>query len=165
MPLTNEFVDRVASEALLPREVLVKRAVVLFLVLGMVVGGITTAEAKKKKKKPAPRVVTTDYAPASDGGSIIIAPATAGVSVTQVPFVPLSTEKKVSVVIADDAGQPVRARISQSESNLTDYFCGKTDAPVSVAPGVEIFVEIFSGPCGSGVSVATQGTVTATFTQ
>ena len=144
-----------------------KRVLVLFVVLGMVVGSLTAAEAakKKKKKKPAARVVTANYAPASDGGLIIFRLGTApGVSLTQVPFTPTAKERKVSIAITDDSGQPVRASLAQSESELSD-FCGKTDAPVMIAPGVEIQLKLFSGTCGSGVGVMTQGKITATFSQ
>ena len=129
----------------------------------MVVGSLTTAEAakKKKKNKPAPRVVTADYAPFSDGGKIIIG---LGVSLTQIPFTPLAKERKVSIVITDDSGLPVRGRIAQADSDLSE-FCGKTEAPVAITPGVEFEVELFTGPCGIGVGVMTQGTIKATFSQ
>ena len=142
-----------------------KRALVLFLVLGIVVGGFATAEAKKKKKKkPAPRVVTADYAPLSDGGQIILnVGAAPGASLTQVSFVPTTKERKVSIAMTDDSGLPARGRVTQAEADLSGIFCGKTDAPVSIAPGVEISVEVFSGVCGSGAAVGSEGTIKATF--
>jgi hypothetical protein len=36
---------------------------------------------------------------------------------------------------------------------------------VTITPGYEIEVWIYSGPCGSGVALGTQGTITATFSR
>lgn len=143
----------------------VKRALVLFLVLGIVVGSLTTASAAKKK--PKPRVVMADYGPDPTGSLIRVDVGTPGTSFAQVPFAPTATERKVSVSITDDSGQLVRGRVRQADSDMSGYFCGKTSAPVRIAAGGEILVEVYSGTCssGTGVGAATQGTITATFTR
>ena len=147
-------------------EASVKRILILFLVLGVVVGSLTTATAAKKKK-PKPRVVMADYAPDPTGSLIRVDVGTPGTSFAQVPFAPTATERKVSVAITDDSGQLVRGRVRQADSDMSGYFCGKTSAPVRIAAGAEILVEVFSGTCssGTGVAAATQGTITATFTR
>ena len=141
-----------------------KRILVLFLVLGIAVGSLATASAAKKKK-PKPRVVMADYGPDPTGSLIRVDLGTPGTSIAQVPFTPTATERKVSVALADDSGQPVRGRVRQDDSDISGYFCGKTSAPVRIAAGAEILVELFSGTCGSGAGVATEGTITATFTR
>ena len=138
-----------------------KRALVLFLVLGIVAGSLTSATAAKKKK-PKPRVVTAEYGP-NPTGVIRIDIGNPGTSITSIPFVPRAKERKVSVAIADDSGQLVRARVMQDGADGSDYFCGKTSAPVPINHAVEIQVVLYSGVCGSGAGVATKGVITATF--
>lgn len=138
----------------------------LALILGIIVGGINIAEAAgKKTKKMGFRVVEKDYAPGSDGGRMLVAPYAAAVTLTQVSFAPRLKEAHVSVTITDDSGQPVPARITQNDSDMSGWFCGRTDAPVTIARGLEIEVWVYSGPCDNAVGLGTRGTITATFSR
>lgn len=79
-------------------------------------------------------------------------------------------ENQVSISIEDTSGQDVAASITQDldGDGMADTgvdFCTKTDSPVGIAPGYEVDVFIFSGPCTTppGPGAATSGTVTGTF--
>ena len=143
-----------------------KRFFVLLLVVGMVLGALTTAEAakKKKKSKKVRRVVSEDYvapayfywAPTGDNIGGVSIPAGAG-------------ERFVSINIKDDSGMAVSAGAGQDPEGDNTYtatpFCTKTDKPLPIEPGLEVIVFVYVGPCTSpaGPALATQGTVTATF--
>jgi hypothetical protein len=80
-------------------------------------------------------------------------------------------ERYVSVVVLDTAGRPVLAELTQdyngdSGPELSKVFCGATDQPVRIRPGVETRVYLYAGTCEDGsVSAPTTGTVRATFTR
>ena len=145
----------------------VKRVLVLLLVLGITLGAVTTAEAAKKKKKKSKKVVrvaSEDYvaparfywAPTGDNIGGVSIPAATG-------------ERFVSVEIKDDAGMAVSAAVGQDPEGdgtvTTTAFCTKTDKPLPIEPGIEVVVFVYVGPCTTpaGPALATQGTVTATF--
>lgn len=69
--------------------------------------------------------------------------------------------KYVSVEVAD-AGGTVGAKILQ-EDQRSSLFCGKTDKPLQVNPKLPFRVLLFSGRCGDGPSVVTEGSVTVEF--
>lgn len=74
-------------------------------------------------------------------------------------------ERYVSVEIDDRHGLPVTGIVSQEGAEPV-YVCGASDEPVRVKPFETVTVYVMNGVCGEGgVSVATAGTVTATFTR
>ena len=86
------------------------------------------------------------------------------------------SERHVSLKIKDQSGQPVYATYTQDNTQAGGYgpvlgssggdFCGSTKKPVSIKPGQRLTVFLFEGPGPDGCpGVATQGTVTATFTK
>lgn len=95
-------------------------------------------------------------------------------STSSATFRTRSNERFVSVVIQDDSGLAVPASITQDldgddEADTTYDFCGSTEHPVAVEPGVPVTVVREYGSCGaaedpSQYGVWTTGTVTATFT-
>ena len=144
-----------------------KRVLVLLLVLGVVLGTLTTAEAAKKKKKKSKKVVrvaSEDYlapayfywAPTGDNIGGVSIPSGLG-------------ERFVSVEIKDDSGMNVSAAVGQDPEGdgtvATTDFCTKTDKPLPIEPGLEVTVFVYVGPCTSpaGPAFATQGTVKVTF--
>ncbi|HEX2057220.1 MAG TPA: hypothetical protein VHI71_02530 [Actinomycetota bacterium] len=73
-------------------------------------------------------------------------------------------ERFVSIEIADSHGLPVTGIVAQLNESGT-HICGATAKPIRVRPYEKVTVFLMNGACGaSGVSVATTGTVTATFT-
>lgn len=78
-------------------------------------------------------------------------------------FEPLAAQA-VSFVIEDAASPAVFAQIVQDD-RVVATFCSATDAPVRIAAGVTVEVELFAAPCGDGAGVPTTGVVRATFTR
>ncbi|HWL66504.1 MAG TPA: hypothetical protein VNP73_11065 [Actinomycetota bacterium] len=80
-------------------------------------------------------------------------------------------ERFVSLSIADEAGQTVRATVGQDYDNdgKTEHeheFCGSTTEPIKLTPGAPVIVWAQEGQCADGTtSLATFGEVTATFTR
>ena len=112
-----------------------------------------------------PRIQTLEYV----GGGVTIGPerstsirASDGIGAVVFRGGP---ERFVSIDIADAHGQPVTGIVQQPEAEGT-HICGATEKPLKVRPYEEVTVFLMNGVCGaSGVSVATTGTVTATFTR
>lgn len=73
-------------------------------------------------------------------------------------------ERYVSIEIADRHGLPVAGIVEQPERDQA-YVCGATERPLRVKPYEKVTVFLMNGACGNGVSLATAGTVTATFTR
>lgn len=73
-------------------------------------------------------------------------------------------ERFVSIEIEDAHGLPVTGIVGQADDPGT-HICGATDKPLRVRPYEKVTVFLLNGVCGGGVSVATAGTVTATFTR
>ena len=73
-------------------------------------------------------------------------------------------ERFVSIEIQDAHGLPVTGIVEQPNRAGT-HICGATDTPLRVRPYEKVTVFLLNGSCGAGASVATTGTVTATFTR
>ena len=80
----------------------------------------------------------------------------------EVYFLPTG-RRFVTLEAKDTSGLPVGAKILQDDVR-SDLFCGKSDK-LSVNPKLPFKVLLFSGACGAGASVVTEGTVTATFSK
>ncbi|HYO61741.1 MAG TPA: hypothetical protein VEU29_07570 [Actinomycetota bacterium] len=120
-------------------------------------GGAVTAA-------PAPtRIQTLEYVGggimADDGKHVVVR---AGDQVGAVVFRG-GPERFVSIEIEDTHGLPVTGIVSQPGGRGT-HICGATDEPLKVRPYEKVTVFLMNGVCGDmGASVATAGTVTATF--
>ncbi len=148
-----------------------KRAIAVALTLGLLAGAmVAPAEAgKKKKPKRVERQAQGTYA----------APATLVGSCTQTDgigcmgIVSGPGENFVSAEVTDSLGQPVaisvEADLDGNNTTETDFgmFCGKTDKPIAIEPGVELIFwvgradVIAATACAPGI--ATQGTLDVTF--
>lgn len=144
-----------------------KRYLVVLLALTMIVTAMGSAQAgKKKAPKKVTREETAEYfAPAYFSWNPTGAHNIGGVS-----FPTGLGENFVSVEIEDATGMPVSAAVGQDPEGdgtvTTTDFCTSTEEPLPIEPGLEVVVFVFVGPCTAppGPAFATQGTVTATFT-
>ena len=126
------------------------------------------ASAMKHKMRPD-RVVTHEY---TAPGSVGVAPADVCGQVleqqnTCFGFDARSTERYLSIEVADDSGTPVAGyvKVVVSETETEDYpFCGATTQPIPLNGHTEIGIVLndqsADAPC---TGLATTGTVTATF--
>lgn len=111
-----------------------------------------------------PRVHTLEYA----GGGITAGPGQsvevrAGETIGAVVFRG-GPERFVSIEIEDAHGLPVTGVVEQDDD--ATHVCGATRKPLRIRPYENVTVFLMNGACGgSSVSVATTGTVTATFTR
>lgn len=112
-----------------------------------------------------PRIQTLEYV----GGGILVDDARrvvlrAGDQVGAVVFRG-GPERFVSIEIDDAHGLPVAGIVTQADAPDT-HICGGTDKPLKVRPYEKVTVFLMNGVCGgTGASVATAGTVTATFSR
>lgn len=147
-----------------------KKLIATCLTLGLLAGALAMPADAKKKRKPkrVERVAEGTY----DNPAIGI-PGVAGTSSAggAVEFGLASNEAFINVEITDDAGRPVMATMSQdSDPSDTTWeifatFCGTTDGPVDVVPGLAVRVSVYtiSGPDHpTCVGPATSGTIKAT---
>lgn len=145
-----------------------KRVLVLFLILGMVAGGLTTAEAAKKKRKKKPkrveRVLEYRYEQPSVG-------ATGAGGVTLNPAVATGADETyISVEQTDDVSPVPNVRFSWdtdgdgTRDTGVNICGGKTEEPVELPGGVELGV--FTYPTGGAAcpgTFNTTGTIKITF--
>lgn len=128
------------------------------------------ASAKKKKKKPKPRVVTAQYmTPALGAAGAGACSSADGIGCVDLGA-PSGTERYVSIGIADSLPTAPYAEAGQDmdADGIVDNavgFCGQTEAPIPIQPGLAVVVFIWEGPgatppCPGGSS---SGTVTGTF--
>lgn len=81
------------------------------------------------------------------------------------------SERFVSATVTDASGRPVLAELAQDYNGdtgpeLSVPFCGSTESPVRIKPGVETLVYVYAGTCEDGaVSAPTSGSVRAVFTR
>ena len=161
-----------------------KRFLIMFMIFGLVVGSVATAEAGKKKKKKAPpapvkveRTVEINYmapgagvsSPAASGGVCPFADPTTQECIE----IPLQLgEKYIKISITDAAGQKVAGFISQGDTdgdgvgNLYGDFCGAHPEPIALeSESAPVRVSFYNGTCadGSTPSFVTQGMITAVF--
>jgi hypothetical protein len=151
-----------------------KKILVLFMILGLVIGSVTTAEAgKKKKKKKKPKRVERE------AQGTYQAPATAVGNCTQQDGVGCMTiqagpkEKFLTAAVTDAHGQPVVINVTADTDGdmFTDAnygtFCGETEEPIEIGPGEAIIFWVGRAPdaiataCAPGIG--TQGTLDVVF--
>ncbi len=72
-------------------------------------------------------------------------------------------EESVMISLTDDTGRPVRGRVEIAGDVVE--FCSETAAPIDVSAGQKISVHAIFGQCDGGFSIATEGTITATFSK
>ena len=142
-----------------------KRFLVLFLVLGLLMGSIATAEAKKKKpKKPYVRIVEGTYDnPAPGVGGVVTLNGAGGT--LEVPTA--VNEAYMSVEITDASGQATYFGIA-AEGSIIAGGCGKTEAPLAITPGMAHNITVTMGPGledPTCAGVATTGTIKVTLTE
>lgn len=144
-----------------------KRFLILFMVLGLVVGSVATAEAANKKKPTRhERTVEATYnGPWLPFGNWDCAPSGGRgcVSVTT-----RAGESYLSAEVTDAHGQPVYVSVwSEYEASgaspiFYGSFCGETADPIKFPPGVTLKLWVGYWPSGCGPGMATAGTVSMT---
>lgn len=72
-------------------------------------------------------------------------------------------EESLTITLTDDTGRPVRGRV-QIGGEVFE-FCAETSEPIAVTAGQKISVHAIFGQCDTGFSIATEGTITATFSR
>lgn len=124
-------------------------------VVGLLGGGVADA-GRLSERSASAQYAAGGLADGPDGDvGIMIQGAVGGV------VLPGGPERFVSITILDRTGQPVLAQLAQGKNSLR--FCGETPSHVRVTPYEDLKVFLFNGTCGSGNSVVTTGTVSATF--
>lgn len=129
-----------------------RKLIVTCVMLGLVAGAfVAPAEAGKKKRKPkrSERVAEGTYENPAIGVPGVVGTSSAG-GAAEFGLAP--SEKFVSVEIEDSAGRPVMATMSQEQDpstptwNIIATFCGKTEEPIEVLPGVPVRVSVYTVP-------------------
>lgn len=145
-----------------------KRSVILFMILGLILGSVATAESKKKPHKVTRTVEGTYDSPAIFlYGSCAESDGIGCVSFTSGP-----NERFVTAEVVDAHGLPVFVLVrdeymSDPIEGAETYgtFCGKTTEPIAVPPGknLQFWVGAPFAIYGCQPGAGTTGTVTATF--
>ncbi|HEY7874728.1 MAG TPA: hypothetical protein VIG64_06360 [Actinomycetota bacterium] len=142
-----------------------KKSIVVLLVLGLIMGALVGgAEAKKKKKKKPPvptkitRVVEFEYT-CPCVGQYQFGSAT-GTNLGGGPIATGAEDLYITGEAVDASGQPVAVDINQDTdgdgfNDAVGSFCGKSEAPIAITPGLEIRVfvgnpEICPGAAAGG---------------
>ena len=149
-----------------------KRFMIMFMILGLVVGSVATAEAGKKKKP----VKTTREAQGSYQAPTPVAAGgcaqTDAVGCVTIPSGP--GEIYVTASVTDTTGLPVAVSVqadldgNQQAETVYGSFCGTTAEPIAIDAGATIQFWVGPSPagalagCGPGI-LATQGTVDVVF--
>lgn len=150
-----------------------KRIVIISVLLGLILGAVSTAEAGKKRKKPKKitRTVEVTYdGPAIGVGAVGIGACLVALnSCGEVPTGPDDLYMMVEVTdqsgtdVSVDLGQDTDPNALGTETDLGSI-CGKSETPIAIqAPGVPIttFPWAIGGPSCPGVG--TTGTIKFTF--
>ena len=152
------------------------RRIVVAALVGSLVGSVAAAQAADAGTKRHVRIVKGTYATPSIG----VAGEGGGGNCGQdgsfgcVEFPIKATEHHVKLSITDSSGQAVYASAAQSNTSGTvtqttpiGDFCGKTTSALAVSPGWTLTIYVWEGPGPNPpcAGVATQGTVSATFTR
>lgn len=140
-----------------------KRFLILFLILGLTVGSIATAEAgKKKKKAPKPYTMTATY------DQPAIGTAGGGISFGAPAFASSSTNVFLSVKIEDAASPTPYGDFSWdtdgdgvNDTGVT--VCGTEANDLQVPANMEISAFMWALPSPFCAGFSTSGTITATF--
>lgn len=148
-----------------------KRYLILIMVLGLIFGAVGTAEAgkkKKKKQKKVEREATGTYT-----STVVVAIGTCSqqdaINCVRIPSGP--KEKYVTASVNDATGQavPVAVKADLDGDNTTETlygaFCGETEEPIEVDPGVEVtfWVGITVDTAGLACAPPTEGSIDVVF--
>ena len=151
-----------------------KKTLSTLVVLGLIFGALVAAPAEAKKKpKKKERKVELDYQFGSPGipGAVGVCLASLADGSACINTPTASTEKYVSVDVADASGQTPYGILAQdTDPDSTGFevfanFCGATEEPVALpAPGAELRISLYAlpSPATGCVSVTTTGTINAT---
>ena len=152
-----------------------KQTMAVLLTFGLVGGALAAgpAEAKKKKKKKpkrVERVVEHSYAAPSPGvpgvAGACLAAFTGDSGCIDIPVT--LDDKFVMVDVTDASGQTPAAILAQdTNSNQPGFeifhdFCGKTEEPVAITPGLTLRVSVYAGPSSSCAGIGTTGDMKVT---
>jgi len=141
-----------------------KKVLVTAVVVGLIAGSLgAPAMAKKKKKKPV-RVERVAEATYSGSANVVYFPAA---TFGGAAFALGGDEQYVSFEITDASGTTISANVGQDPDGdnqvaTVGEFCGKTEEPIKVEPGLEVTIFVEQGTCGGGPSIVTEGTIKAT---
>ena len=139
-----------------------KRFLVLFLILGLTVGSIATAEAAKKKKAPKPYTMTGTY------DNPAIGTAGAGISLGAPGFTSSSTNVFMTVTIEDSSSPMPYGDFSwDTDGDGTNdtgvVVCGTEAKDLQVPANTTITAFMWALPSPFCPGFSTSGTITATF--
>jgi hypothetical protein len=123
-----------------------KRFLIMFIVLGLIVASVATANAKKRPARAERSLqgsYNTQFVPFSSLVRHTCTRSGAGGCVT---VQTRSRESSLTAKVSDAHGQPVLVTVTGPGSNTQwiEYgtFCGETDQPISFDPGVELAFHI-----------------------
>lgn len=148
-----------------------KRLLVLVMIFGLIFGA-ATAEAAKKKKKKKPRKVERE-ATGTYTSTMVVAVGTCSqtdaVNCVRIPSG--LNEEYVTASVKDTNGLPVPVSVKadldgdNSTETLYGVFCGETEEPIKIDPGVEItfWVGITADSASQGCPPPTSGSIDVTF--
>ncbi|MGI8775032.1 MAG: hypothetical protein ACR2KQ_08485 [Actinomycetota bacterium] len=149
-----------------------KRYLILIMVLGLILGAVSTAEAGKKKKKKKQKKVERE-ATGTYTSTIVVAVGTCSqqdaVNCVRIPSGP--DEKYITATVTDATGQgvPVAVKADLDGDNSTEKlygtFCGETEEPIEVDPGVEVtfWVGVTADTAALACPPATEGSIDVVF--
>ena len=131
-----------------------RRFLIMFMVLGLTTGALTTAEAKKSRQR-VERTVEGTYGsyPAPITGCNSPLGSYACMVVKTKPG-----ERFFTAKVTDTHGQPVFVEVHAfSESQLRIfYFCGETDQPIPIDPESSLEIDIGLGRSDLGLDCPTK---------
>lgn len=123
-----------------------KRFLILFMILGLIVGSVATAEAEQARRKRVERTVEGSYATQFVPFSGLVIPGGPCAQERAIGCITIQTnakEKFLTANVTDAHGQPVLVTVDSwdpyTQASI-DYgsFCGETEKPIRFRPGVEL---------------------------
>src|SRR5688500_6224919 len=117
-----------------------KRSLILFMILGLIVGSVATAEAKGTKQPTrVERTVEGNYGP--------YPASVTGCNEPLGKFYCLAVETRseesfFTAKVTDAHGQPVFFYVGGVRGRSRAAFCGETTEPIRITPGVELHFNV-----------------------
>lgn len=153
-----------------------KKILILMMVVGLMVGATTAdaAQKKKKKKRAEPQKVEREATGTYTSTAVIGAGLCAQEDAVNCVRIPAGPEEiYVKAVVKDNTGQtvPVAVKADLDGDNRTEKlygtFCGETEEPIQIDPGVEITFWVGhsrdTATDGRACAPPTQGSIVVTF--